>query len=151
MKKTVLIFTIFICLFFVGSKITVFAANDSTQINYLDGKGNYANCDGMITQDGLEMIKEVLNWIRIIAPVLLLIFVAIDFGSAVISQDNDALQKASKKVVPRMIATGLLFFVPTIVRAILSLDGIADSITIPDDPLCHTMKEVVSIENKISI
>lgn len=151
MKKTVLIFTIFICLFFVGSKITAFAANDSTQINYLDGKGNYANCDGMITQDGLEMIKEVLNWIRIIAPVLLLIFVAIDFGSAVISQDNDALQKASKKVVPRMIATGLLFFVPTIVRAILSLDGIADSITIPDDPLCHTMKEVVSIENKISI
>ena len=55
------------------------------------------------------------------------------------SSDNDALSKATKKIVPRLIAVALLFFIPTIIRAILSIDGIADSITIPDDPLCHTM------------
>jgi len=151
MKKSILIFTIIISLFVISSKITVLAADDSKEINYLEDKGDYANCDGMITQEGLDMIKEVLNWIRIIAPVLLIIFVAIDFGTAVISQDRDALSKAGKKVVPRMIATGLLFFVPTIVRAILSLDGIADSIIIPDDPLCNTMKEEINLENKLSI
>lgn len=151
MKKTILILTLIVSLFVLGSRLTVQAANDSTTINYLEGKGDYASCDGIVTEDGLEMIKEVLNWIRIIAPILLLIFVAIDFGTAVISQDSNALSKATKKVVPRMIATGLLFFVPTIVRAILSIDGIADSITIPSDPLCNTMRDEIVLENKISI
>ena len=151
MKKGILIITIFLSLFVISSKITVFAEDDKVEINYLEDKGDYASCDGIITEEGLEMIKEILNWIRILAPVLLVLFVSIDFATAVISQDNDALTKAGKKIVPRLIATALLFFIPTIIRAILSIDGISSSITIPDDPLCNTMKDIVVLENKISI
>ena len=74
--------------------------------------------------------------------------VALDLSSAVMSQDNDAIAKASKKIVPRLIGTALLFFVPTIIRAILSIDGIREAITIPDDPLCQTMiSQTVNKEN----
>ena len=152
MKKTILLLTIFICLFvIVGNRLTVLAADDSTNINYLEGQGDYANCDGVFTQEGLDIIKDILNWIRILAPVLLVLFVALDFATAVISQDNDALNKAGKKIVPRIIATALLFFIPTIVRAILSLDGIASAITIPDDPLCHTMRDEINFDNKLTL
>ena len=151
MRRTILLITIFLSVFVIGSRIKALAADDKVEINYLEEKGDYASCDGIITQEGLDIIKEILNWIRIIAPVLLILFVAIDFGSAVISQDNNALSKAGKKVVPRLIATALLFFVPTIIRAILSIDGIESSITIPDDPLCNTMRDEITLENKLGI
>ena len=112
---------------------------DNVTIDYLDDQSDSVDCSGLFTEDGLEMIKEILNYIRIIAPILVIILVALDLGSAVVSSDNDALSKATKKIVPRLIGVALLFFVPTIVRAILSIDGIAESITIPDDPLCRTM------------
>lgn len=142
MKKLLIVLVLIISIFSI-SNLKVFAANNESdknvEINYLDGQTESLNCDGLFTEDGLSLIKEILNWIRIITPILLVLLVAIDFSGAVMSQDNNALSKAAKKVVPRMIGAGLLFFVPTIVRAILSMDGIADSITIPDDPLCHTM------------
>ena len=106
------------------------------------------NCDGILTPEGYKMVQEILGYIRIIAPSLAVILIALDIASAVVSQDNDALSKASKKIVPRLIGVALLFFVPTIVRAILGLEGIEDSITIPDDPLCHTMTvEKVNVKN----
>ena len=147
MKKillSILILSIFISPNMNVQAISTFPTkkyDNTVKIDYLDDKGNFANCDGIFTEEGLEMIRDILGWIRIIAPTLLILLVAVDFSSAVISQDNDAMQKATKKIVPRAIATVLLFFVPTIIRAILGIDGIRDSIVIPDDPLCHTMKD----------
>ena len=145
MKKVVTLFILLIGVISL-SKINVNADTfkttkrfDNVTINYLEGQSDSISCDGLLTQEGLDIIKEVLNWIRILAPILVVLLVALDFASAVMSSDNDALNKASKKIIPRLIAVALLFFVPTIVRAILSMDGVAESITIPDDPLCHTM------------
>lgn len=147
MKKIILILVLLISIFSI-SKVNVNASSvrkfDNIEINYLDGQSSSVSCDGIITSEGLEIIQEVLNWIRIIAPILLILLVAVDLASAVVAQDNDAISKATKKIVPRMIGVALLFFVPTIVRAILGMQGIRDSIVIPDDPLCHVMvsKEV---------
>ena len=145
MKKVVTLLILLIGILSLSKidvKAEVFKTNkkyDNVVIDYLEDKSDSVNCDGIVTQEGLDMIKEILNWIRIIAPILVILLVAVDLGNAVISSDNDAISKATKKIVPRLIGVGLLFFVPTIVRAILSIDGIAESITIPDDPLCHTM------------
>ena len=146
--KKVLLSILILSIFFIP-RINVKAVSlvpsqkydNTVKIDYLDDKGNFANCDGIFTSEGLEMIRDILGWIRIIGPTLLILLVAVDFSSAVISQDNDAMQKATKKIVPRAIATVLLFFIPTIIRAILGIDGIRDSLVIPDDPLCHAMKE----------
>ena len=43
-------------------------ANNVT-IEYLDGQSSSVSCEGLLTQEGLDMIKEILNWIRILAPI----------------------------------------------------------------------------------
>ena len=142
---------VFICLIMILSIISISFAKveakgfevqrkfDNTKINYIQDKGNYANCDGLLTADAIDMIREILNYFRILAPIALIIFIAIDFGSAVIAQDNEGLKKAQGKVVSRAIATALVFFIPTIIRVILGLDGVRDAIEIPNDPMCGTM------------
>jgi hypothetical protein len=142
MKKVLLLLVLLISFFFVNVKVNALGFNatkkfDNVEINYLEGQSDSASCDGIITQEGLDIIREVLGWIRILAPILLGLLIAVDLGNAVISSDNDALSKATKKIVPRIIGTVLLFFVPTIVRLVLGLDGVKDAIVIPDDPLCH--------------
>lgn len=139
----VLVFSIF-SFYSIKAEAKVFEVEkkfeNTTKINYLDDKGDYANCDGLLTSDAVDMIREVLGYFTIMGPIALIIFCAVDFGSAVISQDNDALKKAQSKFVPRAIATALLFFVPIIIRAILGLEGVRSAIEIPNDPLCGTMK-----------
>ena len=152
MKKIVMILLIVISLVFI-SKINVRAEVlnstkrfDDPVISYTDDKDVSASCDGIFTEEGLELIREVLNWVRILATILLILLIALDLGSAVMSGDNDALSKAVKKIAPRMIGTVLLFFVPTIIRAVLNVGGIREAITIPDDPLCKSMiaKETIN-------
>ena len=120
--------------------------DNTNSVDPLQGQGNYANCNGLLTHDAVEMIREILGYFRILGPIALIVFTALDFGQAVISQDNDALKKAQSKVTMRAIGTALLFFVPTIIRAILGLDGVREAIEIPDDPLCQTMNSNI-VEN----
>lgn len=110
------------------------------------GGGSGASCGGFLTEDAVDIIREILGYFRILGPILLIVFVALDFGSAVIAQDNDAMKKASSKVVSRAIGVALLYFVPTIIRVILGLDGVREAITISDDPLCNTMSAPPIVE-----
>lgn len=148
MKKSfiyiLLIFGLFFCICNrVDAKIIELNQKFDPDVTYLQ-QGNYANCEGILTSDGVDMIREILGYFRILGPIALIAFVALDFAQAVISQDNDALKKAENKVVSRVIATALLFFIPTFIRAILGLPGVRDAIEIPDDPLCHTMNVSVN-------
>lgn len=148
MKKSfiyiLLIFGLFFCICNrVDAKIIEINQKFDPDVTYLQ-QGNYANCEGILTSDGVDMIREILGYFRILGPIALIAFVALDFAQAVISQDNDALKKAENKVVSRVIATALLFFIPTFIRAILGLPGVRDAIEIPDDPLCHTMNVSVN-------
>ena len=91
------------------------------------------SCNSLFTPDGLNLIREILSWIRILGPILLIILIAVDLASIVFSPDmkkNDSVSKIAK----RIIAVILLFFVPTIIRAIFNLDGVKGMIS--DDPLC---------------
>ena len=140
MKKTIVLILLAIFVFIPVVNVRAqHKFDNNVEIDYLEGQSDYANCNGLFTQDGLDMIKEILSWIRIIGPILVILLISFDLASAVLSQDNDALGKAQKKIVPRLIGMALLFFVPTIVRAILGLKGVNDAIVISDDPLCHTM------------
>ena len=137
---TMLFLSLFLCFTFkVEAKIIDINQKFDPNVTYIQGQGNYANCDGILTSDGIEMIREILSYFRILGPILLILFIAIDFAQATIAQDSDAMKKAESKVVSRAIATALLFFIPTILRAILNLPGVRSAIEIPDDPLCHTM------------
>ncbi len=123
-----------------SSAVYSFAQGSGSGSGSSSGSSNGGgDCSGLFTSDALDIIDTLLNYFRILAPVLLVVLVAVDFGSAVISQDNDAMKKAQSKVFGRAIGVVLTFFVPTIVKIILDLPGVRDAIEIPNDPLCGTM------------
>lgn len=94
------------------------------------------DCNGILTVEAMEFIEEIIGYIRILVPILLIILGAVDFGTAVVSQDQDALKKSGSKFIKRCIAAVAIFFVPTIVKLLLGLPGIKDNIILVDDPTC---------------
>lgn len=114
----IFLFIVFICAFIV----TPVYADD--------------NCNGLLTVEAMDFLNEIIGYIRIFVPILLILLGAVDFGTAVLSQDQDALKKSGSKFVKRCIVAVAIFFVPTLVKLILSLPGIKDNIVIVDDPTC---------------
>lgn len=152
MKKNILMFLATFFLFFASFtevnasfiESNIRFNNNGININYMDGDEiNSVDCDGIFTADALDLISEVLGYFMILGPILLILMGAVDLGSAVIAQDNDALKKATGKLVKRAIATAALFLVPFFVRLVLGLPGVRDAIEIPSDPLCGTMSNIV--------
>lgn len=152
-----IVMLIFLSILVLGSNVCaeakvrhVFDNNNlNTEFNVIHGNETAVNCNGIFTSDALDLISDVLNWIRILAPCLLLFLIGVDFGNAVLQQDNDILKKATGKIVKRCIATALLFLVPTIVRVLLNLKGVRDTLEIPNDPLCGTMNSIVEKNNNL--
>ena len=82
-------------------------------------------CDELLDEDLKQVIQLGLKWLRIIAPIILILLVALDFSQVVISNDKDAMQKAISKAVKRAIAALALFFIPLIVS--IMIDWVDDS------------------------
>ncbi len=79
-----------------------------------------ASCDGIFTPDAINLIKECLAYFRILAPIALILFVAIDlFSHGILGQDSKAKEIMLSKITRRIIAVLLIFFIPTIVTVLL--------------------------------
>ena len=110
-----------------------------------------ANCDSIFTPEALELIREVLGYFRILAPIALIILTAVDYGGAVLSGDKDLVAKANGKVVKRAIATLCVFFVPTFVNLALdlaSLEGISSNYMCSTATGTEAKKAVASTSGK---
>lgn len=109
------------------------AAEDYVNMISNIGLGNDVDvsCEGLLGDDLLDLISEIFTYIKIAAPILLLVLGSVDFGQAVISQDKDALTKAFSKFVKRAIICVAIFFIPIILEYLLkNLDGMTK------DPMC---------------
>ena len=91
-----------------------------TTITSYDPGDDVIDCAHLIDEDLKAVIQLVLKWVRIGAPILLIILMSVDFGQAVISQDQDAMKKATSKAVKRAIAAVALFFVPLLVSVMIN-------------------------------
>ena len=139
-----------------GAFEPIFSEVDGYKRFYIDlpGMGNSEHGDVKNSDDilkllhgfAVDIIREILGYFRILGPVILIVFIGLDFGGAILSQDNAALTKAGSKVVSRCIGVALLYFVPTLVRFILGLPGVQEAIVISDDPLCNTMNSPAIVE-----
>ena len=89
----------------------------------VDGSNVVNSCNGIFTPEALDLIDELLGYFRILAPVVLILMIAVDFGIAVMSADakDDAMKKAVSRTVRRVIAAILVFLVPTIVGLVMNL------------------------------
>lgn len=94
------------------------------------------DCSGLLTVEAAELISEVIGYIRIGVPILLIILCATDLITVVTSQEDNAVKKAGGRIVKRFIAAAAFFFVPLIVEVVLSIDAIKNSLNLVDDPTC---------------
>lgn len=76
------------------------------------------------------LLQKILNYLRVLGPMIILVMSAIDFTKAIVTGDDDTMQKCYKKLVKRLVLAILLFFVPTLVTVILELFGFIG------DPIC---------------
>ena len=54
---------------------------------------------------------------------------SIDFAKVIIKSDDEAMAKAQKKLIIRLILAALLFFIPLLVEVMLDVFGFTSSAT----------------------
>ena len=117
-KKTNLI--IFSILFIIMSTSIVFADT----INYGNLCSDY--------NEGIGSAVRILGYAVLaakwIVPLIIIVLGMVDFGQAVISDDEKAISKAAYSLLRRFIAGIAVFFVPTIILAFLNLIQVTGSI-----------------------
>ena len=70
------------------------------------------------TKDLLRIIGIVLYIFKIAIPIVIIAFGMFDFGKAVVAEKEDEIKKQTKRLLYRVIAGIIIFFVPTIVDLI---------------------------------
>ena len=118
-----------------GKQITedMFFATLTTDgiIEYDENKGEYTCADMDVifgsknNPESLRyMIDQVLGYVRIIVPILIILLGTLDFAKAVLAGKEDNMKKAQSTFVKRLIAGVAVFFVPVMVDIIMYLADI---------------------------
>ena len=68
-----------------------------------------------------QLVGRVVTVFKIVIPVILIILGTIDLGKAVIASDDKAIKSATTALIKRIIAGIVIFFIPTIVKALFNL------------------------------
>ena len=93
------------------------------------------DCNGSLLGDPSDpnsvawLLQQVLNFIKIVGPILVIVLSSIDFAKVIIKSDDEAMAKAQKKLIIRLILAALLFFIPILVSVLLDLFGLTSSST----------------------
>lgn len=72
-------------------------------------------------------IGWVFFFLKIIIPIILIVFGSIDLGKAVVSSKDDEIKKSAKTLVIRVIAGIIIFFIPTVLNFIVETIGKEDT------------------------
>lgn len=70
------------------------------------------------------LINQILSYLKILGPFLVLILSSIDFLKAIITSDDESLTKAQKSLITRLILAAALFILPNLISVILNVFGI---------------------------
>ena len=81
----------------------------------------------------LDIIKFLLNAIKILIPIILLVLGSIDFIKAIFAQDEGAIKKAQATFIKRLIIAVVIFLIPSVLKALLNIaSGIWPNVITPD-------------------
>ncbi len=84
-------------------------------------EGQPIECSDFDLDNGENLVQMLFTIIKIIAPVLVIIFGSLDFAKAIFQADEDKQKKAGKDFAKRLIAAALIFLIPTILEIILGV------------------------------
>ena len=156
MKKHILIMIMILTVFVAPIKVSaletdynngfvqIVAKNNNKQNNngtdtsqWSDGYNQPQNCSGdnsllgnVNDPDSVAwLLQQILNYIKILGPILVVVLSSVEFAKVIINSDDEAMAKAQKKLITRIILAACLFFIPTLVQAALDLFGITSDST----------------------
>ena len=118
MKKNVIVILFLVGFAFLALTDNVFAVSctDSS-----------TPCDEICVPNVLiNIVRTVINIIKIGVPIILIVLGMIDMGKAVASQKEDEIKNGQKKLLSRCIAAGITFFVVAIVQLLVGIISSAD-------------------------
>ena len=102
--------------FFAGDVYLAGSMTEDPQCKYLlgdpDTEGNLA-----------YYIQKALDIIKYVGIILCIVLTSVDFAKALFTNDKDMLKPLSKKAFSRLVYVVMLFFLPIIVKTLLSLIG----------------------------
>lgn len=75
------------------------------------------------------LLQTVLNYLKVLGPILVVVLSSVEFAKVIINSDDEAMAKAQKKLITRIILAACLFFIPTLVQAALDLFGFTSDAT----------------------
>lgn len=78
---------------------------------------------GGITMDKMipDIVHTVINLIKIVVPILLVIFGMLDLGKAVMAQKDDEIKKGQQTFFKRLLSAVIVFFVVVVVQLVVGL------------------------------
>ena len=71
-----------------------------------------------------QIVQMIFNYVKIIVPLLLIVFVMLDLVKATMSGSADEMKKAQKSAMTRAGAAIVIFFLPSLINLILRFAGI---------------------------
>lgn len=85
--------------------------------------GSNASGDPLLVMDAMipNLVSTVINLIKIVVPILLIVFGMLDLGKAVMAQKEDEIKKGQQTFVKRLIAAVIVFLVLFVVQIVLGL------------------------------
>ena len=90
-------------------------------VAYADDGINLCQDAGVVK--AFQVIGYGLLFLKIIIPIVLVIMGSLELGKAVIASDDKAIRTAVMSFVKKVIAGVIVFFVPTIIGAVINLAG----------------------------
>lgn len=78
-------------------------------------------CEAVLGTSVVEFIQMVFNYIKILGPILVILFSSIDFTKSILSSDEENMKKTQKKFAVRLLCAVALYFLPLIATLIINL------------------------------
>lgn len=73
------------------------------------------------------IVQQVLDFIKVVGPILVLVLSSIDFAKVILSGDDKDMAAAQKKLITRLFLAGALFLLPFLTSFLLDLFGLTSS------------------------
>ena len=126
LKKFIFLSTIFLFLFLITPDVKALELDSvnsfvSVLVPADDDCGAFGNPDN--EGDPAYWMQKVLDIMKYAAIVALLVLVIADFLKAIVQDDKEALKKAGITAFKRFIYCVLIFFVPIIIKIIMTFFG----------------------------
>ena len=85
--------------------------------------------NGMLVMDEMipNLVSTAIDIIKIVVPILLVVFGMLDLGKAVMAQKEDEIKKGQQTFVKRLIAAVIVFLVIFIAEIVIGLVAPRDS------------------------